>query len=89
MKNKLGSVTSTTRTADQTLTAILWANPPVSDGLMFNVVRSMALTRNNSTVENARLFALVFMAYHDALETTFTSQYTYGLWRLWRSTFPT
>jgi len=59
----------------------LWANPPVSDGLMFNVVRTTALARNNSTVENARLFALVFVAYHDALQTTFTSQYTYGLWR--------
>lgn len=77
----LGAADSQTRTADQTLTAFLWANPPVSDGLMFNVVRETALARDNSTVENARLFALVFMAYHDALETTFTSQYTYGLWR--------
>ncbi len=77
----LGSVNSPTRTADQGLTAILWANPPVSDGLMFNVVRTMAIARNNSTVENARLFALVFMAYHDALQTTFTSQYAYGRWR--------
>ena len=78
---ELGSATSATRTADQTLTALLWANPPVSDGLMFGVARSTAIARNNSTVENARLFALVFMAYHDALETTFTSQYHYGLWR--------
>jgi hypothetical protein len=78
---ELGSATSARRTADQTLTAFLWANPPVSDGLMFGVVRSTALARNNSTIENARLFALVFMAYHDALQTTFTSQYTYGLWR--------
>ncbi len=78
---ELGDLHSTRRTADQTLTALLWANPPVSDGLMFNVVRTTALARNNSTIENARLFALVFMAYHDALETTFTSQYTYGFWR--------
>jgi hypothetical protein len=78
---EFGDVNSTRRTADQTLTALLWANPPVSDGLMFNVVRTTALARDNSTVENARLFALVFMAYHDALQTTFTSQYHYGLWR--------
>lgn len=78
---QLGAVNSTTRTADQTLTAFLWANPPVSDALMFNVARTTALARNNSTVENARLFALLYMAYHDALETTFTSQYTYGFWR--------
>ena len=48
---------------------------------MFNVARTTAIARNNTTVENARLFALVFMAYHDALETTFTSQYFYGRWR--------
>ena len=78
---ELGRVNSATRTADQTLTAFLWANPPVSDGLMFNVVRTTATTNNNSTVANARLFALIFMAYHDALQTTFTSQYTYGRWR--------
>jgi membrane-associated phospholipid phosphatase len=78
---ELGSATSAKRTADQTLTAFLWGNPPVSDALTFNVARTTALARNNSTVENARLFALLFMAYHDALETTFTSQYTYGFWR--------
>ncbi len=78
---QLGEVGSTARTADQTLTAFLWANPPVSDALMFNVARTTALARNNSTVENARLFALLYIAYHDALETTFTSQYTYGFWR--------
>lgn len=76
-----GEVNSALRTADQTLTAGLWAVPPVSDGLMFGVVRSTAVARNNSTVENARLFALVFMAFHDGLQTTFTSQYHYGLWR--------
>ena len=78
---ELGAANSQLRTADQTLTAFLWANPPVSDALMFNVVRTTAIARNSSTVENARLFALVFMAFHDALQTTFTSQYTYGLWR--------
>jgi PAP2 superfamily len=77
----LGDANSTRRTADQALTAFLWANPPVSDALMFGVARSTAIARNNSTVENARLFALVYMAFHDALQTTFTSQYHYGLWR--------
>jgi hypothetical protein len=78
---QLGAANSPSRTADQSLTAFLWANPPVSDALMFNVVRTTALERGNSTVENARLFALISMAFHDALETTFTSQYHYGLWR--------
>ncbi len=78
---ELGAADSASRTADQTLTAFLWSIPPRSDAVTFNVARTTALERNNSTVENARLFALLFMAYHDALETTFTSQYTYGLWR--------
>ncbi|MBA3693161.1 MAG: phosphatase PAP2 family protein [Acidobacteria bacterium] len=78
---ELGAANSTRRTADQTLTAFLWSIPPRSDAVTFDVARTTALARNNSTVENARLFALLFMAYHDALETTFTSQYTYGFWR--------
>ncbi len=78
---ELGSVTSATRTADQTLTAFLWSIPPRSDAVTFGVARTTAIARNNSTVQNARLFALLFMTYHDALQTTFTSQYTYGLWR--------
>ncbi len=78
---QLGAVNSQTRTADQTLTVFLWAIPPVSDGLMFNIARTTALAHGNSMTENARLFALLFMANHDALQTTFTSQYTYGFWR--------
>jgi hypothetical protein len=46
-----------------------------------NLVRGLALSRNLSTVQNARLFALYYMATHDALQTTVTSQYTYGRWR--------
>ena len=78
---ELGAANSARRTADQTLTAFLWSIPPRSDAAAFNVARTTAVARNNSTVENARLFALLFMSYHDALETTFTSQYHYGLWR--------
>jgi hypothetical protein len=78
---ELGSATSASRTADQTLTAFLWSIPPRSDAVTFGVARTTAMARGNSTVENARLFALLFMTYHDALETTFTSQYHYGFWR--------
>ena len=78
---QLGSATSTTRTADQGLTAQLWADPTVIDAMLTGVARTTALARNNSTVENARMFALVYMAQHDALETNFTAQYTYGFWR--------
>ncbi len=78
---ELGSATSATRTADQTLTAFLWAIPPVSDGKMFGVVASTSVQQDLTTLERARLFALVCISFHDALQTTLTSQYTYGRWR--------
>jgi hypothetical protein len=78
---ELGSATSAIRTPDQTLTAFLWANPPVSDGKMFGVVASTSIQQGLTTLERARLFALVCISFHDALQTTLTSQYTYGRWR--------
>ncbi len=80
-EKELGSATSTTRTADQTLTAQLWANPGPAETQYRNLLRTMALNRNDSTVQNARLFALNYMASHDTLQTTFTSKFVYGLWR--------
>ena len=80
-EKELGSATSTTRTTDQTLTAQLWAIGPASETRYTNLVRTIALNRNNSTVENARLFALYYIASHDTLQTTYTSKYIYGLWR--------
>jgi hypothetical protein len=76
-----GSLTSVTRTADQTLTAFLWANPPVSDAKMMGVVTSTSLAQGLTTLERSRLFALATVAFHDALQTTFTSQFIYGRWR--------
>ncbi len=76
-----GLLTSASRTADQTLTAFLWANPPVSDAKMMGVVASTSVEQGLTTLERSRLFALATMAFHDALQTTFTSQYTYGRWR--------
>jgi len=80
-EKELGSATSTTRTADQTLTAQLWASGPVGDTRYTTLIRNLALSRNNSIVQNARLFALHYLSSHDTLLTSFTSKYTYGLWR--------
>jgi PAP2 superfamily len=80
----LGSATSTTRTADQTKVAQLWANvnTPTTALLVWNnVARTVAIERNNTTAENARLFALLNIAQHDALQTSMTSKYVYGFWR--------
>jgi hypothetical protein len=81
---EIGSATSTTRTADQTKVAQLWANVNTPTTVFFvwnNVARTVAISRNNTTAENARLFALMNIAFHDSLLTTFTSKFQYGLWR--------
>ncbi len=81
---EIGSATSTTRTADQTQVARLWANVNTPTLLWYvwnNVARTVAIQRNNTTAENARLFALLNIASHDALQTTMTSKFVHGLWR--------
>jgi hypothetical protein len=81
---EIGSATSQTRTAEQTQIARLWANvnTPTTFFIVWNnVARTIAQARGTSTVENARLFALLNIAHHDALQTAFTSKYQYGLWR--------
>ncbi len=81
---EIGSATSTTRTADQTQVARLWANVNTPTTVFFvwnNVARTVAISRNNTTAENARLFALMNIAFHDSLQTTFTSKFVHGLWR--------
>ncbi len=81
---EIGSVTSTKRTADQTQVALLWANVNTPTSVWFvwnNVARSLAISRQTTTAENARLFALMNIAFHDALQTTMASKFVYGLWR--------
>jgi len=81
---EIGSVTSGVRTADQTKVAQLWAGVNTPTNFLFvwnNVARTVALARNASTVELARLFALLNISMHDALQTSFASKFQYGLWR--------
>jgi hypothetical protein len=81
---ELGSATSTTRTADQTKVAQLWANVNTPTTVWFvwnNVARTVAISRKTTTAENARLFALMNVSFHDALQTTMASKFVHGLWR--------
>ena len=81
---QLGAVNSAVRTADQTKVAQLWANVNTPTNFLFvwnNVARSVATARNTSTVEKARLFALINISLHDTLQVTFASKFKYGLWR--------
>jgi hypothetical protein len=65
----LGSVSSSERTAEQTAIARYWADgggtatPP---GHWLQIAQDIALEKGNSTVENARLFALLSVAMADA-----------------------
>ena len=81
---EIGSATSTTRTADQSQVARLWANvgtPTNFLNVWNNVARTVSHERNLTVVEKARLFALTNIALHDALQTTFTSKFQHGMWR--------
>jgi hypothetical protein len=81
---ELGSATSATRTPDQTQVARLWAGVGTPTNFTFvwnNVARTVALDRGLTTVEKARLFALINISHHDALQTSFASKFQYGTWR--------
>jgi hypothetical protein len=81
---EIGSATSSTRTADQTQAARLWANVNTPTNFLFvwnNVAGTVAEERGIDTVAKARLFALTNIALHDALQTAFASKFVYGLWR--------
>ena len=80
----LGGATSTTRTPQQTQTAQLWAGVGYSTsapGVWYNLARDLARTRGLSGVDTARVFALLAITMHDALETSFSAKFLYGLWR--------
>lgn len=79
-----GSAESTVRTAEQTQAARLWASVGTSTHfwIVWNqVTGTTALSQGLSGLEAARAFALVNMTHHDALMTSFTGKFVYGLWR--------
>jgi hypothetical protein len=81
---ELGAANSQTRSAEQTKIAQLWANVNTPTSVWFvwnNVARTVSIARNLSTIENARLFALLNIALHDALQTTMTAKFAHGVWR--------
>jgi hypothetical protein len=80
----LGGVASTVRTADQTQMAQRWAGVGYSTsafGIWYNLGRDLARTRTLSGVATARVFALLAITQHDALLTSFSGKFLYGLWR--------
>ncbi len=80
----VGKSDSAARTADQTQTALFWADgggtatPP---GHWFLIARGVALSQNLSLIQNARLFALLGIAEADAATAAWQAKYYYNFWR--------
>ena len=75
----LGSATSTTRTADQTLAARYWAeNPPATWSRIF---RTLSRQEGLSLVENARLYAMLYLTAADALISVWDDKAVRLFWR--------
>jgi membrane-associated phospholipid phosphatase len=78
----LGSLTSSTRTADQTALAEFWAGKFDTVTTMWNrVADSLAVRHDRSLTENARLFALMNVAMADAVIAVWNAKNTYNTWR--------
>jgi hypothetical protein len=76
---EIGSSTSTTRTAEQTLAARFWAEPPVQQAR--GSLRKFVLDHHLDVVQAARFMAMTSVVYADALIACFEAKYHYAFWR--------
>ena len=76
---EIGSSTSTTRTADQTLAARFWAEAPVQQAR--GSFRTFVLDHDLDIVDASRFMAMVSVVYADALIACFDAKYHYAFWR--------
>ena len=75
----LGSATSTTRTADQTVIGKFWA-PPIQN-FWNQIAQSVASAHASDLPTTARLFAALNLSIADATITMYDGKYTYQRWR--------
>jgi PAP2 superfamily len=76
---EVGSLTSTTRTADETDAAIFWQDH--AHALFNRIFRTLAASQNLDIVENARLFAMENLAAADAAIGCWNDKYYWQFWR--------
>jgi hypothetical protein len=76
---RLGSLTSTIRTADQTEAAIFWQDHGLA--LWNRVFRALSAGHGLDIVENARLFAVENLAAADGAIGCWDSKYYWSFWR--------
>jgi hypothetical protein len=80
----LGKSDSGARTEDETNASRLWSGVGTTTGFFSvwnNMTRDVVSARGLSLVETARVFVLVNVSIHDALQTTQGSKFVYGVWR--------
>ncbi len=75
----VGALHSTTRTADQTDSAIFWQEPAFQ--LWNRIFRGIAAQQHLNVVDNARLFASLDLAIADGAIGCWNNKY---LWKFWR-----
>ena len=76
---RLGALTSTYRTTDQTMAAIFWQFSPAV--LWNTLARDQAAAHGTGTVELARLLAMVNLASADGAIACWNDKYHYNFWR--------
>jgi hypothetical protein len=76
---ELGSLTSITRTADQTNAAIFWQDS--GPAIWNRVFRALATSEQLDIVENARLFAMTNLAAADGSIGCWNDKYYWWFWR--------
>src|SRR5438034_5425963 len=76
---ELGSLTSTTRTPDQTDAALFWQDHAVA--LWNGIFRTLAVSQSLNIVDSARLFAMENLAAADAQIGCWNDKYYYWFWR--------
>ncbi len=84
MVKSLGELTSTTRTADQTDIAKIWAGGPgtvTPPGQWNMIAQDLAESQGNSLYENARMFALLNLSLADAAICCWDTKYEFNFWR--------
>src|SRR4030095_1543518 len=80
----LGSVSSAVRPADVTLWTQIHAGVNTQIGFFHiwnRVAGDVAQREELSLIDTARTFVLLTVGLHAGLQTSFTSKFTYGLWR--------
>jgi hypothetical protein len=76
---EIGSLTSTTRTAEQTEIGRFWLGTP--SAIWNGVARQVIAARALDLSDTARVFALMYLATADAGIACWDAKYTYNFWR--------